>query len=96
MFLIGCHVSPYSHSNVDAHDTVRDRKLLLHRREINRLAIQVQQKGVTLVPLKLYFRNGRCKLQIGLGKGKKLYDKREDLKGKEAARDMERALRRNM
>lgn len=92
-FLVGCHISPYSHSRVDAHETTRDRKLLLHRREIERLVGSVQQKGLSLIPLKLYFKQGRAKLEIGLGKGKKLHDKRQDLKSREAQREIQRALR---
>ena len=94
IFLVGCHISPYQHSPVDAHEPERDRKLLLHRREIDRLEGQVQQKGLTLVPIKLYLKGGRCKIEVGLGKGKKLHDKREDVKQKEAMRDIERAMSR--
>ena len=92
-YLLGSHISPYSHSSVDAHDPTRDRKLLLHKRELIKLGVQVQQKGLTLVPLRIYFRNGRCKLEIGVGRGKKHYDKREDIKSREAQRDMERVIR---
>ena len=93
VFLVGCHISPYSHASVDAHDTLRDKKLLLHSKEIEKLQIKTKQKGLTIVPLKIYFKKGRCKVEIGLGKGKKLYDKRHDLKAKEAQRDIERAFR---
>ena len=94
VFLVGCHISPYRHSRVDAHEPERERKLLLHRREIDRLEGQVQQKGLTLVPIKLYLKSGRCKIEIGLGRGKKLHDKREDVKRKEAMRDIEREMSR--
>lgn len=93
IFLIGAHISPYRHSRADAHEPTRERKLLLHRREIDRLAGQVQQKGLTLVPLRVFFKNGRAKLEVGLGRGKKLYDKREDIKAREAQREIERGMR---
>ncbi len=92
LFLVGSHVSPYAMSRVDSHEAVRDRKLLVQRKELDRLAVSVQQKGLTLVPLRLYFRNGRCKLEFGVGKGKKHYDKREDVKAREAKRDIERVF----
>jgi len=94
IFLVGCHISPYSHAPVDAHEPGRDRKLLLHRREIDRLIGQVEQKGLTLIPLRMYFKGGRCKIEIALGKGKKLHDKRGDMKKKEAEREMERFIKR--
>ena len=93
LFLVGCHISPYEHSPSDAHEVARDRKLLAHKREIERIGVKVTQKGLTLVPLRLYFKKGRCKLEIGLGRGKKLYDKRQDIKSREAKRDIERAMR---
>ena len=94
-YLVGCHISPYKFSSAVAYDPLRPRKIMLHKREIERLAGQVKQKGLTVVPLKLYFNaRGRCKLDMGLGRGKKLYDKREDVKAKEAARQMERAFKR--
>lgn len=92
LFLVGCHISPYSHSRVDAHDPIRDKKLLMHRREIDKLIGKIQQKGLTIVPLRLYFKQGRCKVEIGLGRGKKLHDKRQDMKTREAVRDMARAM----
>ena len=93
IFLIGCHITPYSHSRREECEPVRDRQLLLHRREIDKLGIRVQQKGLTLIPLKIYFRKGRCKLEIGLGSGKKLYDKRQDIKAKEAMRAIDRVMK---
>lgn len=96
LYLVGCHISPYSHSPVDAHEPTRQRKLLLHRQEIDRLIVQIARKGLTLVPLRLYFnKDGRCKLEIALGRGKKLFDKREDEKKRVATREVERMLKRN-
>lgn len=94
LILVGCHVSPYAHSRVDAHEVLRDKKLLLHKKEIERLSAQVQQKGLTLIPLRMYFRSGRCKLELGLGRGRKLHDKRDATKKKEAERDMAQAISR--
>lgn len=93
IFLIGCNISPYSHAPVDAHAPTRERKLLLHKREIEKLIGQVEQKGLSLFPLKMYFKNGKAKLEIALGKGKKHYDKREDVKKREAEREIERAFK---
>ena len=93
VFLVGCHVTPYSHSRREECEPIRDRRLLLHQREIDKLGIKVQQKGLTLIPLKIYFRKGRCKLEVGLGSGKKLYDKRQDIKAKEARRDIDRVMK---
>lgn len=94
-FLIGANISRYSHSRPDAHEPDRDRKLLLHRREIDRLRGQVMQKGLTIVPLRIYFRKGRCKVEIGVGRGRKLYDKRDATRAKEAQRQMERGVERH-
>jgi len=93
VFLYDMHISPYSHGNRYNHDPLRARKLLLHKREIRKLYGKSREKGLTLVPLKAYFKNGKVKIEIGAGKGKKLYDKREDMKRKDDRRDMERALR---
>lgn len=93
LFLVSCHISPYLHSRVDAHDPLRERKLLLHRQEIEKLAAQVQMKGLTLIPLQVYFKKGRLKVEIGVGKGKKQFDKRDDVKKKEAQREMDRAFK---
>jgi SsrA-binding protein len=92
-FLVGCHVHPYSHGNIANHDPIRTRKLLLHKREIRRLVGKVQEKGLTLVPTRFYLKNGRIKLEIALARGKKLHDKREALKNREAGREIERALK---
>jgi SsrA-binding protein len=93
VFLHNMHVSPYEQGNRYNHDPLRTRKLLLHRKEINKLIGETKEQGYTLVPLKIYLKNGFAKILIGLGKGKKKYDKREDLKRKEAKRDIERAFR---
>lgn len=92
-FIINMHIAPYEQGNRFNHDPTRTRKLLLHRKEIDKLFGQVQQKGYTIVPLKIYIKNGYAKVLIGLGKGKKLYDKREDLKQKQMKRDIDRALK---
>jgi SsrA-binding protein len=89
-----CHISPYSHGNIMNHDPLRPRKLLLHRKEINKLMGRTQQKGLTLVPLRIYFTpKGKAKVELGLGKGKREYDRREDIKDREARRDVERAMK---
>lgn len=92
-YVINMHIAPYEQGNRFNHDPTRSRKLLLHRREIDKLFGFVQQKGYTIVPLKLYVKNGFAKLLIGLGRGKKLYDKREDMKQKQMKRDIDRALK---
>lgn len=93
MVLRKCHIAPYDHGNVNNHDPVRPRRLLMHKREISRWAKAVQQKGYTIIPLKLYFKEGFAKLEIGLGKGKKLYDKREDIADRESRRRLEKVNR---
>ncbi len=92
-WLTGCHISPYSHGTDANHDPERDRKLLLHGREIDRLAGKVAERGLTLVPLRLYFKRGRAKLELGLARGKKLHDKRSALREREVRREMDRAAR---
>lgn len=92
-FLFNCHISPYSHGNIMNHDPVRTRKLLLHRKEIERLRGKIQQKGYTLLPLKIYFKASHAKVEIGLARGKKLYEKRETIKEREAKRTIERAMK---
>jgi SsrA-binding protein len=94
-WLVNSHVAPYMQANVQNHEPKRDRKLLLHRRQINRLMGQVQAKGYTIVPLRLYLKDNRAKVEIALARGKKLYDKRDDLAKRQAQRDIERALRRS-
>lgn len=91
MWLQQCHIAPYSHGNIANHDPVRRRKLLLNKKEIERLDKAAAQKGYTLVPLKIYFKRGRAKIEIGLGKGKKLYDKRADIAEKDMKRKLSRA-----
>ncbi|WP_246942551.1 SsrA-binding protein SmpB [Bacillus pinisoli] len=93
VFLYNAHVSPYEQGNRFNHEPLRTRKLLLHKKQIAKLIGETKEAGVTLVPLKVYLKNGFAKVLIGLGKGKKNYDKREDLKKKEAKRDIERAFR---
>ena len=90
VFLVDAHISPYSYANRFNHDPLRTRKLLLHKREIRRLIGKVQEKGFTLIPLRLYFSNGKVKVELGLAKGKRLFDKREALKRKTMEREMER------
>src|SRR5437867_12769439 len=92
-WLLGCHISPYSHGTDANHDPERDRKLLLHRREISRLTGKVAERGLTLIPLRIYFKDGRAKLEIGLARGKKLHDKRSTLREREVRREMDRAAR---
>lgn len=95
LYLHGVHISPYRHGNVNNHDPVRSRKLLLHRRELGKLDKAIAQKGYTIVPLKLYFKNGLAKVEIGLAKGKKLYDKRADIAEKDTQRRLDRILRQH-
>ena len=92
-FVYGMHISPYEHGNIFNKDPLRTRKLLLNRREINKLLGYISQKGLSLVPTKLYFRGNFVKLEIGIGKGKKLYDKREDMAKKDAERKIQRTLK---
>jgi SsrA-binding protein len=93
-FLYDLHISPYSHAYFDNHDPERVRKLLLHRQEIKRLLGKTQEKGFSLIPLKIYFKAGKVKVEIALARGKKAYDKRESLKRKEEARELDRARKR--
>jgi len=90
VFLVDAHISPYPQANRLNHDPMRTRKLLLHKREIKRLIGKVEQRGYTLIPVKLYFVNGKVKVDLALAKGKKLFDKRETLKKKTMEREMER------
>src|SRR5678815_2369795 len=91
VFLEGMNITPYEQGNRYNHDPVRSRKLLLHRREIEKMIGAVEQRGLTLVPLELYFKNGRAKVMLALGRGKKLHDKREDLKRRVTERETARA-----
>ena len=92
-WLLGCHISPYSHGTDQNHDPERDRKLLLHRREIARLTGKIAERGLTLVPLRLYFKNGRAKVELGLARGRKLHDKRSAIREREVRREMDKAAR---
>ena len=95
IWLHSVHISPYSHATYDAPDSVRLRKLLLHRREINKLIGKVQGKGYSLIPLKIYFNErGKAKVALGLAKGKRSYDKRASVKDKDMKRDVERVMQR--
>ena len=95
VFIFGMHISPYEFGNIYNKDPLRTRKLLLNRREINKLIGMINQKGISLVPISMYFKGSKVKLEIGIGKGKKLYDKREDMAKKDAKRNIERALKNN-
>lgn len=92
-FLNNLHISPYVFGNRENHDPDRIRKLLLHKKEIVKLFSKIREQGYTVIPLRLYFKNGLVKVEIGLAKGKKLYDKREDLKKKDHERDMAQAMK---
>jgi SsrA-binding protein len=94
LWLVGSNIAEYTQANRMNHDPVRPRKLLIHRREISKFANLAKEKGLTLVPLKMYFKNGRAKVLMGLCRGKKLHDKREALKKADSRREMERAMRR--
>ena len=93
VFAYGMHVSPYEKGNIFNKDPLRVKKLLLHRQEINKLTGKVAEKGYTLVPLQVYFSNGRAKVEIGLAKGKKLYDKRQDIARKDQRREAEKEMK---
>jgi SsrA-binding protein len=92
-FLLGTHISPYTHGNLQNHEPERTRKLLLHRREIEKLEVQVTEKGLSVVPLRLYFKGNRVKTEIAVVRGKKLYDKRETEKKREADRETAAAIK---
>lgn len=92
IYIIGLHISPYEQGNIFNKDPLRDRKLLLHKKEIDRLLGLIKQQGITLVPISLYWNNSRVKVELGVGKGKKLYDKRQDI----AKRDADLYMKRHM
>ena len=96
LFALGIHISPYEQGNIFNKDPLRPKKLLMHKKEIMKLAGLVSRDGYTLVPLSLYFKGSRVKLALGLCKGKKLYDKREDIAKKDANRDIERHMKNNL
>ncbi len=93
-YLLNCHISPYSHGNIMNHEPLRTRKLLLHKKELMKLMGKVAQKGLTLIPLKIYFKGPWAKVEVALARGRKSYEKRDKIKEKEARREIERALRR--
>ena len=93
VWLVGCNIQEYNFAHQLNHEPKRPRKLLMHRREIRKFAAQAFEKNLTLVPLKMYFTRGRAKVLMGIGRGKKLYDKRDSLKKKDMRRDIDRALR---
>jgi SsrA-binding protein len=92
-WLIGCHIAPYHHGSDANHDPERKRKLLLHRREISRLLGKVAERGLTLLPLRLYFKQGRAKVELGLARGKKLHDKRAAIREREVRRELDQEAR---
>lgn len=94
-YLLNAHIAPYTHGNIWNHDPLRKRKLLLNRREIDQLNVAVTQKGMTIVPLRLYLKKGRAKIEIGTAKGKKRHDKRQDIKERSADREIDRALKKS-
>lgn len=93
VFVVGMHISPYEHGNIFNKDPLRNRKLLLNKKEINKLIGLTKQKGYSLVPISLYFKGSFVKLELGIGKGKKLYDKRQDLAKKDAERRIQHAIK---
>lgn len=95
-WLIGTHIAGYNEASYLDHDPLRDRKLLLHRREIQRLRAQVEQRGYTVVPTRLYLKNNRAKVEIGLAKGKHTYDKRESLRDRDTEREIEREIKERL
>lgn len=93
MSVIGMHISPYEKGNIFNKDPMRQRRLLMHKREILRLFVRIKQDGYSLIPLSIYFRGPRVKLELGLAKGKKLYDKRDSAAARDAKREMDRAIK---
>lgn len=96
VYLYNCHISPYTPATQFNHDPLRKRKLLLHRKEINRLIGASREKGYSLVPLKIYFKNGKAKVELSIAKGKKQHDKRESIKKREADREIRKAMKSNI
>ncbi|WP_322795309.1 SsrA-binding protein SmpB [Tepidiforma sp.] len=94
ILLVGAHIAPYANAGYASHDPTRDRKLLLHKKEIRRIAQMVEEKGLTLIPLSMYFKRGRAKVELGVGRGLKRYDKREMLKRRDQERALAEAVRR--
>ncbi len=95
VWLVGCNIAPYRFGNIHNHEEKRDRKLLLHKREINRLKVATQEKGLTIIPLAFYLKQGRVKVRIGLAKGKKTIDKRADIKERDEKRRMQQVLKQH-
>jgi SsrA-binding protein len=93
VFLLNCHISPYTHGNIMNHEPLRTRKLLLHKKEIARIQAKAAQKGYSLIPLKIYFKGSHAKIEIGLARGKRQYEKRDSIKKREADREIERAMK---
>lgn len=93
VWLLNAHIGVYDFGNINNHEPLRERKLLLNHREIKKLKNQVNEKGNTLIPLRIYFTKGKAKLELAVAKGKKMYDKREDIKNKDQKRDLERSMR---
>ena len=93
VWVLGMHISPYEHGNIFNKDPLRDRKLLLNKREINKLYGMIKTKGISIIPLSMYFKGNKVKLEIGIGKGKKLFDKRDDMAKKDADMKIRRALK---
>jgi SsrA-binding protein len=93
LWLFNAHINEYSPASRFGHDPVRSRKLLMHRGEIDRLAGKMKERGLTLIPLRLYFKRGRAKVELGLARGKKLYDKRASIKERESKRELDRAMK---
>ena len=93
VYIYGMHISPYEKGNIFNKDPLRQRKLLMHRREIDKLLSKIKEKGFTLVPLQVYFKGSLVKVEIGLARGKKLYDKRDDIAKKDAKRELERSFK---
>ena len=93
VWIVGCSIAPYRFGNIHNHEEKRDRKLLLHKREIAKLHVSVQEKGLTIIPLAFYFKDGRVKVKIAIAKGKKTFDKRADIKAKDEKRQMQQALK---
>ena len=94
-YIYGMHISPYEHGNIFNKNPLRDRKLLIHKKEIHKLLGLIKQKGYSLIPIELYFKGSFVKLKLGIGKGKKLYDKRQDLAKKDAQRQINMQLKNN-
>lgn len=93
LWIVSMHITPYDHGGYTNHDPVRNRKLLLHKYEIKKLIGKIEEKGLTVIPLRLYFKNGKVKVELGLARGKKLYDKRKDITARDVNRDAQRELK---